>query len=40
MAELGISGIISIWLLQVTDLFGANDSELAFYVNVRLQRTH
>ena len=40
LAELGIARIISIWLLQVIDLFVASDSEPVFYINVRLRRTH
>ena len=31
--ELGITGIIAIWLLRVIDLFVASDSELAINVS-------
>ena len=39
-AELGITGIIYIWLLRIIDFLVASDSEPKFYVNVRLRRTH
>ena len=38
--ELGITGIISIWLLQDIDLFLASDREPVLYIIVRLRRTH